>query len=246
MGEPQPGDEFLNAKDGSILVWIPGGEFIMGRDDGPEDEKPAHKQVVQGLWMGRYEVTNAQYTKFMQGQPVRPPMFWEDANYNQPDQPVVGVTWMEAKAYCDWAAVRMPTECEWEYAAAGGKQLKYPTATGEISHDLANFRGTGGRDKWEYTSPVGSFPANPFGLYDMAGNGWDFTFTRFAAYPYSATDGREVDQRGSLRELRGGCWFYPAEYCLTTQRHRFASHLRYDYSSIRVALSKAEAAAPAK
>jgi formylglycine-generating enzyme required for sulfatase activity len=75
----------------------------------------------------------------------------------------------------------------------------------------------------------------------MAGNAWDLTSTRFAPYPYNPNDGRESSERGGLRVMRGGCWAYPFDYCRTTQRHRFASHLRLDYSGIRVAATKIEA-----
>jgi iron(II)-dependent oxidoreductase len=208
----------------------------MGTDNGAEDEKPRHQVAVSGFWLGKFEVTNRQYAKYLEGDPeARRPMYWDDSRFNAPDQPVVGVTWKEAREYCTWAGLRLPTEAEWEYAAAAGRQLAYPTATGEISSDLANTLGTGGRDRWEFTSPVGSFPPNPFGLYDMAGNAWEWTSSAFADYPYASSDGREEDKAGSLRVLRGGSWHSTPDYCRSAARHRFASHLRYDYAGFRVA-----------
>jgi len=238
----QPGAEHTNPADGSILIWIPGGEFMMGSNEGDEDEKPAHRIRVEGFWLGKYEVTNSQYAQFVKVAKSRQsiaPGYWDEPDFNQPDQPVTAVNWLEATTYCAWAGLRLPTEAEWEYAAAGGKQLAFPTSTGTIHHDLANYAGTGGRDRWEGTSPVGSFPPNPFGLYDMAGNVWEWTSSRFKEYPYSATDGRDTLVRPyGVRVMRGGCWHFAAATCRTTYRHRFAAHLRLDFVGVRVALSK--------
>jgi formylglycine-generating enzyme required for sulfatase activity len=235
MGEPQPGDEHVNAKDGSVLVWIPGGTFLMG-GDADNDEQPVHPVKVDGFWLGKFEVTNRQYAQFLAEQPygTQAPFLWDDPRYHGPDQPAVGVTMMDAAAYCRWAGLQLPTEAQWEYAAAGGGQLKYPTANGEISHDLANIQGTDGRDQWEFTSPVGSFPPNPFGLYDMAGNAWEWTSSKFAPYPYSPTDGREDPTIKAVRVLRGGCWHFPSDYCRTAYRHRFHDHLQYEYGGFRI------------
>ena len=236
LGPPEVGDEYRNPKDGSVLVWIPGGEFNMGRDDGPDDERPAHTVRLDGFWMGKFEVTNRQFAQFLKDTGGSTPMFWDDPNLSGPEQPVVGVTYSEAQAYCDWAGLRLPTEAEWEYAAGGGRGLAYPTATGEIGPDLANLRGVSGRDRWEFTAPVGQFPPNPWGLCDLAGNAWEWTSSRCSSYPYRLTDGRE-DDVGGLRVMRGGCWAFPADYAATTRRHRFSPYLRYDYPGIRVARS---------
>ena len=163
-------------------------------------------------------------------------MYWSSEGYDDPRQPVVGVTWQDAFAYAQWAGLRLPTEAEWEFAARGGRSLLYPTRTGKISHDLANYRGTGGRDRWQGPAPVGRFPANAAGIHDMAGNAWEWTSSLYRAYPYSATDGREDDTRTrAFRVMRGGAWQLSAEYATSTHRHRFASHLEYDYAGIRVA-----------
>lgn len=234
---------WTNPTDGSELVWIPGGEFYMGSNEGDPDERPVHRVRVEGFWLGRYEITNQQYAKFLQatGYPEKPD-FWDDPKFNKPNQPVVGVKFHAALAYCRWAGLRLPTEAEWEYAAAAGaKQLRYGTATGEISHDLANFAGAQGRDVYDDApAPVGKFPPNPFGLYDMAGNAWEWTSSLWRPYPYRADDGREDLEAFGFRVMRGGCWHFGPFHCRVSSRHRHMEHLRYDYVGFRVALSASE------
>ena len=193
-----------NPTDGAELIWIPAGTFSMGQAD---VATPVHQQTVSGFWLYRKEVTNAQYGQFMQATGHAAPYYWNDSTYNGAQQPVVGVDWFDCKAYAEWAVGRLPTEAEWEYAARGGQQLEYATSTGQLSHDLANYSGTGGLDQWTYTSPVGSFLANPFGVYDMTGNVWEWCSSIYMSYPYSATDGREdMANTSSSRVLRGGSW----------------------------------------
>lgn len=179
---PQPGDEYINPADGSVLVFIPGGEFLMGTDGGEADERPAHRVKVEGFWLGKYEVTNKQYMKFMEEEGYPDPAFMDDPDFNHPSQPVLGIKFLHALEYMKWSGLRMPTEAEWEYAASGGKRLEYPTATGKLDHTQANFLGREGPDIWaDKPSPVGSFPAGPYGLFDLAGNAWGVDFERLQA-----------------------------------------------------------------
>ena len=222
---PKAGQTFTSPTDGAELVWIPGGNFRMGSNDGGNDQKPAHSVSVDGFWMYTKEVTNGQFRRFLVASPQWTPertdrklqdgdylMHWT-AGHDGPaskddDHPVVYVSWHAARAYAAWAGGRLPTEAEWEYAARGGKQYEYGTSTGRLSHDLANYEGTRGRDKWLGTAPVGSFPANPFGAYDLAGNvrEWCNTRYRHGDYPYSPTDGREDEALPGGRCVRGGAW----------------------------------------
>jgi formylglycine-generating enzyme required for sulfatase activity/SAM-dependent methyltransferase len=237
-GGPAPGDAYINPIDGSVLVWIPSGDFLMGSDEGNEDERPRHRQSVEGFWLGKYEITNAQYSEFLKANPERrEPLFWRDPAYSRPDYPVVGLTWRDGVKYCTWAGLRMPTEAEWEYAASGGKQHPYPTADGGLDRGSAAFRDKNvGSQQALY--PVGSFPPNPFGIHEMAGNAWEFTSSVYRPYPYSAVDGREMHaDAGELIVLRGGAGSFPARYCRTAARQYFAPHLQYDFAGLRVARS---------
>ena len=158
------------------------------------------------------------YEKFTQATGHRKPAFFHQA-LTQPNHPVVGVSWRDALAYAKWTGKRLPTEAEWEKAARGGVEgLRYPWGN-EITHDDANYDGISGRDGWEFTSPVGSFPPNGNGLYDMGGNVWELCLDEFKEgfYPSSAknnpvaggtiisiqSDPASVDTACSLR---GGAW----------------------------------------
>ena len=173
-------------KDGAEMVLIPAGEFQMGSNDGLDDEKPVHTVYLDAFYMDKYEVTNALYGKFMDATGHKAPGFWNFSDYNAPDHPVVGVTWDEARLYCEWAGKRLPTEAEWEKAARGGLAGKRFPWGDNITRDDANYGDTGGvisflvskfkrhKDKWHSTAPVGSFAPNGYGLYDMAGNAWEW------------------------------------------------------------------------
>ena len=198
-GAPRPIKK--NPKDGLEYVWIPPGEFQMGCVPGDEecgdDEEPRHPvEISKGFWLGRTEVTMKAYNRFA----------GEKGPKGKDDHPVVGVTWKEAIRYCKWVGGRLPTEAEWEYAARAGKDgHKYPWGN-EPSHDRANYRGKSGRDTFNGTAPVGSFPANDWGLHDMAGNVWEWCSDWYDEDYYSdepAKDPRGPSSTGE-RVLRGG------------------------------------------
>jgi len=208
---PKPGDKRVNPKDGAEMVFVPGGTFKMG-GDGEYDGKPIHDQRVDGFWMYAKEVTNDQYRKFLSANPQWTPEridsklhdgaylnHWKEQSGASKDDsyPVAYVPWYAAKAYAEWAGGRLPTEAEWEYAARGGKQFEYGTATGELSPELVNYGLDG-------TKPVGSYRPNPFGLYDLAGNVWEWCSSLCKEYPYRANDGREDPNDTGARVLRGG------------------------------------------
>ncbi len=209
------------------MVWVPPGTFTMGCTAGDgecfEDEKPPHAvSLSRGFWMDATPVTVGAYRKFTRatGHPMPQPPTFAQADSN----PVVNVTWDDAVAYCTWAGGRLPSEAEWEYAARGGAEgWKYPWGN-TVGHDQANYEGIEGRDRWSKTSPVGSFDPNGFGLFDMAGNVWEWCGDFYDPQAYSTSPG--VDPRGpvagSLRVVRGGSFAYPTRSLRVSNRGEFS------------------------
>jgi len=190
----------ITGKDGAPMVLIPAGDFQMGSND-YDNEKPIHTVYLDAFYIDIYEVTNAQYKKFMASTGHKSPSYWNDSKYNAPNHPVVGVSWDDAVAYAKWAGKRLPTEAEWEKSAKGGLVGKtYPWGD-NLTHDDANY-------KWEHTSPVGSFAPNGYGLYDMAGNvcEWCADWYGNNYYANSPKSNPKGPGSGERRVLRGGSW----------------------------------------
>jgi sulfatase modifying factor 1 len=278
------------------MVWIPGGTAVLGDDEGPPDERPAHTVAVDGFWMDRAEVTNAAFKKFTDAtgfltiaertpkredfkgltadinsipaenlvagsicfnpkfdrralskdQPLWPLQVWmyvKGANWRHPDgpdssiddrmqHPVVHVAWDDAVAYCKWAHKRLPSEAEWEYAARGGLEHEIYPCGNELVRDgkwtmniwQGEFPDTHDvKDGFRTTAPVASFQPNAFGLFDMAGNVWEWCndFYRPDYYRYTplhnppgpsdSFDPLEPDS--PKRVQRGGSFMCSENYC---------------------------------
>ena len=236
------------------LCRVPAGEFTMGNDrSGEEREKPAHAVFVPEFYIARYPVTCAQYRKFvgakgyekldywktqaakewLQKSGQTTPVLWDDPRWNQPNLPVVGVTWFEANAYCEWLtervasgelrigseaqptirnsqfAIRLPTEAEWEKAATWDAERKqkrvYPWGD-TFDPDKANTYE--GQNPIGSTTPVGIYPhgASPCGALDMAGNVWEWCNTLYQEYPYRLDAKHESAEAEGTRVWRGGSW----------------------------------------
>ena len=170
----------MNPADKAEVSWVEAGKFIMGS----RYEQPKHTVCIDGFWIYRKQVTNAQYQLFCDS--LNKPLPEEpvpDYITKYPDYPVVKVTWYEAKSYADWAGGRLPTEAEWEKAARGGLQGKiYPWGDEEPDQgEWANFKYYDGNIKDQRVpfdsmgrgpSPCGMFPPNGYGLFDTFGLGW--------------------------------------------------------------------------
>jgi len=213
-------------KDGAKMVLVPAGEFTMGspKNEGYGNERPQHKVSLDAFHIDKYEVTNAQYKEFMDATGHEAPGYWADEKYNQPNQPVVGVTWYDAVAYARWVSKRLPTEAEWEKAARGTDGRRYPWGSNWNSLKC-NFKSAA--DGYEYTAPVGSFPtgASPYGAMDMAGNVWEWCADWYDEDHYSEDPEKNPlgPDSGIRRVLRGGCWMDPPRWSLRCA-HRDADY----------------------
>jgi formylglycine-generating enzyme required for sulfatase activity len=205
------------------LMRIPGGEFLMGSPNNEQgrygDEDPQHKVRVADFYLGRYPVTNEQYAQFLKENPkAKKPEYWGDRQYNQPNQPVVGVSWDEARAYCDWAGLRLPSEAEWEYACRAGTTTRY--WSGDTDTDLARVGWYSGNSNSRLHS-VGEKEQNPFGLFDMHGNIREWMEDKWHGnYNGAPTDGSAwVDKkRAERRVIRGGSFDFGAANCRSARR----------------------------
>jgi formylglycine-generating enzyme required for sulfatase activity len=213
---PRGGIPVTNRTDREEYLWIRPDTFLMGC--APKDtrcaaaEKPRHQVTIsQGFWMGRNEVQIASYQRYVaanKAQGVRMPSAPQDGiGWKAGDRPIVNVRWEDAAAYCTWAGGRLPTEAEWEMAARGGKPDDvYPMSSEDDSRDKANFYGKKGNDTFEFAAPVRKFDPNPFGLYDLAGNVWEYVSDFYAPDYYTAqavTDPKGPDT-GKEHVARGG------------------------------------------
>lgn len=206
----------VSNKAPSGMVYVPAGTFTMGRDDGDYYERPAHKVSVRAFFVDIHEVTLADYDKFVKatGKHATPPYLSAiafDAKLEaHGKEPVTGVKWDSAVAYCQYANKRLPTEEEWEFAARGADGRRYPWGN-DWKGDLAN-----ANSAKSGLASVGSFKgASPFGALDMVGNVWEWTASPLAAYPGGQMS---IKPAGDMRVIRGGSYESTKENATTTYR----------------------------
>jgi len=239
-----PGEVFRDTlQDGSLgpeMVWIPAGTFRMGdiQGGGHYDERPVHEVSVSRFAMGRYEVTFAEYDKFAEATGRAKP---DDEGWGRGNRPVINVSWHDATAYAEWLSgqtghsYQLPTEAEWEYAARAGTETKYWWGN-DIGTNKANCRNSSCGDSFNYTAPVGSFDANPFGIYDTAGNIWEWVQDIYSSdyYSNSIYSNPTGPFTGSDRVLRGGGRDSPAPNCRAANRNDISPDYRYNDIGFRL------------
>jgi serine/threonine-protein kinase len=214
------------------MISIPGGEFMMGRKDGNDYEKPAHPENVAPFYLDATEVTNEQYQQFVDATRRQAPIHWKNGRYpdGEATRPVVNVSWDDANAYAKWAGKRLPTEEEWEYAARGTDGRLYPYGD-KWRPQLSN----AAEDSYGAARPVRSYPdgRSPFGIYDMAGNVLEWTASDFKLYPGSKLPAN--DPNAGRKVLRGGAFNAYAEYQTATDRFFYPPSTKADFIGFRCA-----------
>lgn len=226
---------------GPELIVLNPSQYLMGNPVGmaDSDARPVHKVSLDGFMIGSREVTFADYDRFVRETGARRP---HDYGWGRGSRPVVGVSWEEAVAYTEWLSrktgqrYRLPSEAEWEYAARGGTTTSYWWGVGSpASRALCLDCGT----RWDQvsTAPVASFPPNPFGLFDTAGNVYEWTADCYHHnYKGAPADGSARNEPGcEYRVVRGGGFKSPAGAMRSHSRNRFAADAEVDMVGFRVA-----------
>ena len=231
----------INSKDlrlSKAMALVSGGDFIMGSNNGPDDEKPQHTIFIKLFFLDILPVSNADFAKFLNYQGLQNKLGEilydhqdDDARIHRRDSvwqadltyalhPVNEVSWVGAREYCAWVNKRLPTEAEWEKAARGIDGRKYPWGSEAPNTKLALFGAS-----YNSSARVDAFPdgASPYGILDMAGNQWEWVSSIYQPYPYKADDGRENQNAGPMRSTRGGGHDSNPEEISATHRGRFLS-----------------------
>jgi len=267
-------NEYRHEKTGIVLIKIPAGEFWMGSaaDEGSDNEHPQHKVYLDEYYIGKYEVTNEQFEQFVRATGYRTDAEKEGKGYTYEDgkleeragrnwryyysagrekHPVVLVSWNDAKAFCDWAGLRLPTEAEWEKSARGTDSRTYPWGDSWDASRCASWvtdinlmkSKTGYVDmgSGRSTVPVGSFTTDvsPCGCHDLAGNVWEWCADwygdgYYSTSPYQNPKGPSI---GDYRVLRGGSWDCESLLCRSSFRFGGGPAFRDSDCGFRVAPS---------
>lgn len=221
------------------MVLIEGGSFLMGSDDGADNERPIHRVRVDSFELKRCQVTNAEFAQFLDDTGHPQPLSRDDPGFNDPNQPVVAVSWFDALAYCDWLSIgasrryRLPTEAEWEFAARGGAEgMRYPWGDAVPQRQVYNDArpGTG-------PEPVGQSQPNGYGLYDMCENVHEWCSDWYDAGYYAVSSERNPlgPETGVRRVSRGGSWRHQIRFTRCAARSSIPAEFRYTDYGFRVA-----------
>ena len=220
------------------MLPVAAGPFLMGSNDGPDDERPAHSVNLAAFEIDRLPVTNARFAEFLNAVGTHNRAGERLYDFDDADarihqlgkrwiadrgfeqHPAVEPTWVGARDYCAWRGKRLPSEAEWEKAARGMDARKYPWGNTPPDASRAWF----GR-RFNETAPADQFPAGagPYGALGMSGNAWEWVSSAYKPYPYDPQDGREDIGAGPVRGTRGGGHDSPPTEITATQRGRYLS-----------------------
>jgi len=233
------------------MILIPEGPFTAGSSDEDilwaakqfrseslewyRDETPAHSVTLPAFEIDKFEVTFGEYASYMAATGKQPPREFENSRLNHPRQPVVSVTWQDAKDYCLWAKKRLPTEAEWEKAARGTDKRHYPWGN-EPDALNANIRGKG--DNYRNTSPGGQFPegASPYGVMDMSGNVWEWTEDWYQPHPGNEYANDLYGEK--FKVIKGGSWDSNLDLARPAVRGKSFPDQKKNYIGFRCVASK--------
>jgi formylglycine-generating enzyme len=225
------------------LITIPAGWFLMGSADGQDCERPIHRVWIDSFQLAATQVTNAEYGRFVRETGSQPPPFWNDPNFNHPEQPVAGPNWFESTRYCAWLSAktgrhyRLPTEAEWECAARGGLEQKQFPWGDDPPQSLPNYSA-----RWQAgPEPVARYAPNAFGLYDIGDNvhewcsdWYDPNF--YAVSPERNPQGPERSPgRTQRKSSRGGSWRHHIKVARCSARSSIPPEFQYADYGFRIA-----------
>lgn len=243
---PVAGQNWTVPAAGLELIWVAPGTFGMGsptyQEHRDSDETPHQVTLTKGYWLGRYEVTQAEWQVVMGDNP---------SFFRGTRNPVERVSWEDATAFCMKLTVlerqagrlpagyeyRLPTEAEWEYAARGGAQSKGTVYSGADNvREVTWFTGHSGTK----TRSVGGKQANELGFHDMSSNVWEWCCDWYGAYPTAAVTDPRGPTEGVSRVRRSGCWYDGADWYRVANRGKAEVHLRLNDTGFRLALAPVE------
>lgn len=221
------------------IVELSGGIYLMGQNDGRDEERPAHEVCVDSFGLARFQVTNQQYDLFCRLAGVPATKFRNQPEFADPLQPVVGASWFDAVRYCEWLSeyagrqFRLPTEAEWEWAARGGLEgCLYPWGDEPVG-ERENYAG-----RWRSgPEKVGTSSPNGFGLYDVCENVHEWCSDWFDPnyYERSPRESPQGPESGFRRASRGGAWRHHIKITRCAARSSIPPELEYADYGFRVA-----------
>ena len=223
------------------LASIPEGWFAMGCENGRDDERPVHRVWIDRFELGIYQVTRAEFASFLGETRRAAPPFWDDPDFQEPQQAVVGPSWFDAAAFCDWLNqitrrnYRLPTEAEWERAARGGVEGELYSWGNAAPEELPHYA-----ERWKNgPEPVGLHRPNPYGLFNMGDNVHEWCADWYEAHYYERSPERNPQgpQQGSRRASRGGAWRHHIKVSRCAARSSIPPEFQYADYGFRVARS---------